>query len=80
MDAHGNLQIAPLYHMCKAIGVVRCTSKTELKERFIVAFRTMREGRAGSIVLQMDPDIADYFNFGEEYVISFERVTHSDTA
>ena len=55
--------------MCKAIGVVRCTSKTELKDRFIVAFRTMREGRAGSIVLQMDPDIAEYFNFGEEYVI-----------
>jgi hypothetical protein len=66
--------------MCKAIGVVRCTSKTELKERFIISFRTVKEGRAGSVVLQMEPDVAEYFNYGEEYVLSFEKVKHSDSA
>jgi hypothetical protein len=59
---------------------VRCTSKTELKERFIISFRATQEGRAGSIVLQMDEEVAEYFNFGEEYVLSFERVKHSETA
>ena len=66
--------------MCKAIGVVRCTSKTEFKERFIISFRTTREGWAGSMVLQMDADVAEYFNSGEEYVVSFERTMHSDSA
>jgi hypothetical protein len=64
--------------MCKAIGVVRCTSKTELKERFIISFRATKEGWAGSLVLQMDAEIAEYFNFDEEYILSFERVVHSE--
>jgi hypothetical protein len=28
----------------------------------------------------MDEEVAEYFHFGEEYVLSFERIKHSETA
>ena len=58
----------------KPVGVAKCISKNALHERFILSFKTGTRDRGGSIVMQMETDPADYFEVGEEYVLSFEHV------
>jgi hypothetical protein len=61
----------------KPIGVARCTSKNALHERFILSFKTGSIGNSGSIVVQLDKEVAEYFEVGDEYVLTFERVVPS---